>query len=323
MSQGSAAPARRPTPGTSWRETCIKHLRTIDLGKRKKSVNVRIARVAVQFFEIWRTLMQTTSVLSSYENAAQQPSAEALARIEGWRITLASQRHALARLAVRMATGQGYILACMNLDHLVKLRTDGGLCSVYRHPKTEIMADGAPVAALARWQGAAIERSTGPDLMIPLCRDAARNGWPVFMFGTRLNVLEAGAIRLRAACPGLDIRGIEAPPFGYDPKSEAADAAADRMAASGARIILLGLGSPKQEIFAERAINRHPQLGFVCIGAALDFLTGEQVRAPALMRNWVLEWAWRLASSPRRLGVRYLKCALLLADVVLRRRSAA
>ncbi|MFM9939047.1 MAG: WecB/TagA/CpsF family glycosyltransferase [Hyphomicrobiaceae bacterium] len=267
--------------------------------------------------------MQTTSVPVAFGNAAPQPHSAPLTSIEGWRITLASQRHALTRLGERMAAGQGYILTCMNLDHLVKLRTDQGLRAVYRHPKAEIMADGAPVAALARWQGAAVERSTGPDLIIPLCRKAAENGWPIFMFGTRKDVLDAGAARLREACPGLEIRGIEAPPFGYDPHSAAADAASDRMAASGARIILLGLGSPKQEIFAERAIARHPQLGFVCIGAALDFLTGEQVRAPALLRNWGLEWAWRLATSPRRLGLRYLKCALLLADIVVRRRHTA
>ncbi len=267
--------------------------------------------------------MQTTSVPTSYDHAAQQPLPTPLTSIEGWRITLSSQGHALQRLAERMSQGQGYILTCMNLDHLVKLRTDQGLRSVYRHPAAEIMADGAPVAALARWQGAHVERSTGPDLMLPLCREAARNGWPVYMFGTRMEVLETGARRLRAACPGLDIRGIEAPPFGYDPCSEAADAAVDRMVGSGAKIILLGLGSPKQEIFAERAINRHPGLGLVCIGAALDFLTGEQQRAPAIFRNWGLEWAWRLATSPRRLGMRYLKCAMLLAGIVLHPRRTA
>lgn len=267
--------------------------------------------------------MQTTSASTQFGHGAQQHTSAPVSRIDGWRLTLSSQRHALKRLGERMAAGQGYILTCMNLDHLVKLRSDDGLRRVYEHPQAEIMADGAPVAALARWQGAPIERSTGPDLMIPLCRQAAQNGWPIYMFGTRKDVLDAGAKRLQELCPGLDIRGIEAPPFGYDPRSAAADEASDRMARCGARIVLLGLGSPKQEIFAERAISRHPTLGFVCIGAALDFLTGEQVRAPAVLRNWGLEWAWRMATSPRRLGMRYVKCAVVLADIVLRRRPTA
>lgn len=240
-----------------------------------------------------------------------------LATIDGWGLNIASRADALRTLVARSKAGDGYILACMNLDHLVKLRTTPEFRSVYRNPRTLVMADGAPVAMLARRQGARVERSPGPDLMVPLCAAAATEGLPVFMFGTRRDVLETGAKRLRDACPGLDIRGIEAPPFGYDPQSAEADAAADRIAASGARIVLLGLGSPKQELFAERALARHPHLGFICIGAALDFITGEQRRAPAAMRGAGLEWAWRLATSPRRLGMRYVKCAALLADIVV------
>lgn len=243
-----------------------------------------------------------------------------LAAIDGWPITVASQTAVLDAIGKDMGAERGFIVACMNLDHLAKLRSDDGLRRVYDNPRTHVMADGAPVAALARWQGAAVERSPGPDLMLPLCKEAARKDWPVYMFGTRQDVLEAGAAKLERACPGLKICGIEAPPFGYDPQSAEADAAADRIAASGARIVLLGLGSPKQEVFAERALSRHPQLGLVCIGAALDFLTGEQSRAPAVMRDNGLEWLWRLGTSPRRLGGRYLTCALVLADLVLRRR---
>lgn len=260
------------------------------------------------------------SITSAHISSLSADPRRALARIDGWPLTVASRADALGRCSRDLEAGDGFIVACMNLDHVVKLRSDEGLRRVYRNPRTHVMADGAPVAALARWQGAAVERSPGPDLMIPLCREAARRGWPVYMFGTREDVLEAGAARLRSECPGIQICGIEAPPFGYDPASPAADEAADRIAASGARLVLVGLGSPKQEIFADRALARHPGLGFLCIGAALDFITGEQQRAPALMRDHGLEWLWRLATSPRRLGMRYLKCALVLADIVLRRK---
>lgn len=240
-----------------------------------------------------------------------------LATIDGWGLNIASRDEAVHRLIDESGAGAGYILACMNLDHLVKLRTTPSFRAVYENPRTFVMADGAPVAALARRQHAAVRRSPGPDLMVPLCAAAAKAGLPIFMFGTRQDVLQTGARRLTEACPDLDIRGIDAPPFGYDPQSATADADADRIAASGAKIVLLGLGSPKQELFAARALARHPHLGFICIGAALDFITGEQRRAPGLMRRAGLEWAWRLATSPRRLGVRYLKCAALLADIVI------
>lgn len=263
--------------------------------------------------------MVSTSLSDSHSVPS---SARIAATVDGWSITLPSQAKALETLEGALKAGRGFILACMNLDHLVKLRSDMGLRSVYRNPRTEIMADGAPVALLARLQGKAVERSTGPDLMIPLCRIAAANKWPVYMFGTRMDVLNEGAKRLKLECPGLEICGLEAPPFGYDPLSPDADAASDRMAAAGARIVLLGLGSPKQEHFANRAVARHPGIGFVCIGAALDFLTGEQKRAPEMMRNNGLEWLWRLAHNPRRLAKRYYDCAVVLVDILRRRRSA-
>jgi exopolysaccharide biosynthesis WecB/TagA/CpsF family protein len=238
--------------------------------------------------------------------------------VDGWGINIASRPAAIQELAHASAAGQGYMLVCMNLDHLAKLRTDIAFREVYHHPAARIMADGAPVAALARLQNPAIQRSPGPDLMVPLCDEAARRDLPIAVFGTRSDVLARVCTKLKADCNGLSIAFSDAPRFGFDPSSAEADAAADAIAASGAKIVLLGLGSPKQEMFALRAIERHPHLGFICIGAALDFLVGEQQRAPQAMRDLGLEWAWRLAGNPRRLAHRYWLCALLLADVTIR-----
>ena len=78
-----------------------------------------------------------------------------------------------------------------------------------------------------------------------------------------------------------------------------------------------GAGAPKQEIFAARAVARDVPIGFVCIGAGLDFLVGAQVRAPAIMQRFGLEWLWRLASDPGRLAKRYARCAIVLAEIAL------
>ena len=105
--------------------------------------------------------------------------------------------------------------------------------------------------------------------------------------------------------------------MGFDPASPAADAAIDRMAASGARLCLISLGTPKQEVLARRALDRHPHLGFLNIGAGIDFIAGSQSRAPDIMKDNGLEWLWRLATNPRRLTGRYARCAVLLADVAI------
>lgn len=241
-----------------------------------------------------------------------------LATIDGWGINTASRSAAVQDLARSSEDGTGYMLVCMNLDHLAKLRTDTAFREVYRHPAARIMADGAPVAALARLQNETVQRSPGPDLMVPLCKEAARRKLPIAVFGTRSDVLARVCSKLKADCRGLTIAMSDSPRFGFDPNSAEADAAADAIAASGAKIVLLGLGSPKQELFALRALKRHPHLGFICIGAALDFLVGEQQRAPQAIRDFGFEWAWRLATNPRRLAHRYWLCAVLLADLTVR-----
>jgi N-acetylglucosaminyldiphosphoundecaprenol N-acetyl-beta-D-mannosaminyltransferase len=247
-----------------------------------------------------------------------KPSHPKLATIDGWELNIASRSAAVEELGQSSVSGLGYMLVCMNLDHLAKLRTDMAFREVYRHPAARIMADGAPVAVLARMQNSAVQRSPGPDLMVPLCHEAARLNLPIAVFGTRPEVMALVCTKLQADCKGLQIAMSDAPRFGFDPTSAEADAAADAIAASGAKIVLLGLGSPKQEMFALRAIERHPHLGFICIGAALDFFVGEQQRAPQVMRDLGIEWAWRLANNPRRLAHRYWLCGVLLADLTIR-----
>jgi UDP-N-acetyl-D-mannosaminuronic acid transferase (WecB/TagA/CpsF family) len=58
-------------------------------------------------------------------------------------------------------------------------------------------------------------------------------------------------------------------------------------------------------------------VGFICIGAGLDFLVGAQVRAPSLMQKYGMEWFWRLATNPRRLALRYARCAIVLAEIAI------
>jgi len=147
------------------------------------------------------------------------------------------------------------------------------------------------------------------------CADA---GLPVFLFGTSPGVLAKAGERLVHNTDGrLEIAGTLSPPIGFNPEGPDADAAIARIARSGARICFVALGAPKQEIFAARAQAQGVNVGFVCIGASLDFLAGEQIRAPRAFQRAGMEWLWRLGSNPRRLAARYAQCALLLAELTL------
>ncbi|MCB1522172.1 MAG: WecB/TagA/CpsF family glycosyltransferase [Hyphomicrobiaceae bacterium] len=261
-------------------------------------------------------MIQSTE-FPSFESSAPQPvariDAPLLASVDGWGINVATMSDAIKAITDAAGRGEGCAVFTLNLDHLVKLRRDAKFRSAYRSARF-VTADGAPVARIARAQSPGIERTTGADLVLPLALAAAEQGLPVYLFGSEPGVLGRAGRRLVENTEGrLSIAGSEAPAMGFDPESAAADAAIDRIAASGARICFLALGAPKQELLAARAVARGAPVVFVCIGAALDFLAGSQTRAPRFLQNNGLEWIWRLATNPRRLATRYAQCALLLA----------
>ena len=164
--------------------------------------------------------------------------------------------------------------------------------------------DGAPVAWMLRRQGFAGQpRISGPDLMWALCERAAAEDLPVYCYGSSEATLALLERRMRQAFPELRIT-MESPPFrALTPEEDAA--AVERINASGAGIVFVGLGCPKQErwMAAHRGRVNAVMIG---VGAAFDFHAGTVRRAPAWMRDNGLEWLHRLLSEPRRLWKRYL-----------------
>jgi len=240
-----------------------------------------------------------------------------LAIVGGWPINIATQSQAVSEIVEAASRGESFAAFTLNLDHLDKLKRDARFREAYAAARF-ITADGAPVAFLASLQGTRIERTTGADLVIPLTQAAAQQQLPIYLFGTQPEILNGAAKVLEErAGPGVLIVGRASPERGFDPEGAAAEAAIDDIVASGARLCLVALGAPKQELFAAKAVARGGRTGFVCIGAGLDFLVGAQVRAPVIMQKFGLEWFWRLASDPGRLAQRYARCAIVLAEIAL------
>lgn len=241
--------------------------------------------------------------------------------IEGVCINLATQNDAIEAAISRATRGDGFSLFTLNLDHLVKLRTSVAFRRAYSSAGL-ISADGAPIVWLARRQGATLERTTGADLVEPLLAQAAARGLSVYVVGPGPIAQEAGLARLKTTYPDLIIAGAETPRVPGDDNGLAptfnVDALAERINASGARLCLLCLGAPKQELLAEALNRRCPTVGFLGVGAALDFIAGEVSRAPRWMQVTGFEWTWRLISQPRRLGLRYARCALLFGELAIR-----
>ncbi len=169
-----------------------------------------------------------------------------------------------------------------------------------------VAPDGQPV----RWalnyfyKTGLTDRVYGPELTWRLCRAAAEAGVGIYLFGSTPDVLEKLQERLLTEFPDLHIAGAESPPF--RPLTPEEDrAAVERINGSGAGLLFLGTGSPRQEVFAfeHRDSIQAVQL---CVGAAFDFHAGTKKIAPAWMQKRGLEWLFRLTQEPGRLWKRYL-----------------
>lgn len=231
-------------------------------------------------------------------------------------ITTPTRAALLAEVEALMTARRGFALATLNLDHLVKLGRDPAFRAAYA-AQTHVVADGNPVVWLQRLAGRPVDLVPGSELITPLVAMAARLGVPIALLGSTAQTLALTSARLMADHPLLSIVACIAPPQGFDPATEAGEAALAQLAQTGARLCFLALGAPKQEILAARGHTLLPQTGFVSIGAGLDFIAGTQKRAPLWVRRIAMEWLWRMALSPRRLARRYFDCALILPGLAL------
>ena len=148
-------------------------------------------------------------------------------------------------------------------------------------------------------------RVYGPELMTLFCAESAARGRRHFFYGGAPGVAEDLAKRFAEKFPGLIVAGKYCPPFRSLSQAED-DGIVSIINSSGADIVWVGLGAPKQErwMFEHRERLRAPVL--VGVGAAFDFFTGRIAQAPLWMRENGLEWLSRLSKEPRRLWRRYL-----------------
>lgn len=165
--------------------------------------------------------------------------------------------------------------------------------------------DGMPVAWMLRKLGyPGQQRINGPDLMWNYCAAAELLQEPVFLYGSTPGTLDLLQQNMRAVYPRLPIAGTCSPPFRDLTAAEDEDIV-DMINTSGARIVFVSLGCPKQELWMARHRGKVRAV-MVGVGAAFDYHAGSLQRAPLWMQQRGLEWLHRLVSEPRRLWRRYL-----------------
>jgi N-acetylglucosaminyldiphosphoundecaprenol N-acetyl-beta-D-mannosaminyltransferase len=209
---------------------------------------------------------------------------------------------AIERLA---ASGRPALVVTPNAQHISLLRTDPDFRSAYAGADL-IVADGLPLVWLSRLIGRSLkERVAGADILPAFAGVAAGKGYRLVFLGAGPGIVARAAEILARRNPGLNVVQVLSPPPGF-PRDEAINAgiiAAIRKAKPD--ILFVGLGTPKGEIWARRNKNAIGVPVTVCVGAAFDFVTGSQKRAPLALQRIGLEWLYRFIHDPYRLWKRY------------------
>jgi N-acetylglucosaminyldiphosphoundecaprenol N-acetyl-beta-D-mannosaminyltransferase len=229
----------------------------------------------------------------------------------GMPIVAATGEQFLSTVLAHLDAGSGGWVVTVNLDILLHFERDPRARQAYLAADLRV-ADGMPLVWASRIQGDRIpERIAGSTLSERLLQPCAEHGRPLLLLGGAPGSAERAAERCRTRFPTLDASGNSTLRFSPDPSpTELARAfqwLEGRMGdLSRSSVVLVGLGSPKQELVIQEMRQRMPQTWFVGVGGSFGFLAGDVRRAPPWLQRVGLEWLFRLAQEPRRLGKRYL-----------------
>jgi N-acetylglucosaminyldiphosphoundecaprenol N-acetyl-beta-D-mannosaminyltransferase len=201
---------------------------------------------------------------------------------------------------------QGGTVFTPNVDHVVQVTENEPFLEAYRCADLSLV-DGMPVLWAARALGNRLpEKISGSDLVRPVMARAAYQGWRVYLLGATRGVMAKAKAQLMREYPSVNIVGAKSPDIdtsmpGLEPRH-----VIEQIRAARPDLLLLGLGTPKQEIWGHRIREAVKPAVILGVGASFDFIAGEVKRAPRWVSQAGFEWLYRLGREPRRLWRRYL-----------------
>ncbi|MDW0116329.1 WecB/TagA/CpsF family glycosyltransferase [Sporosarcina thermotolerans] len=215
----------------------------------------------------------------------------------------------------RMTAGQQSTIIAVNPEKVMAAQKNPEVKQLINGSTFQI-PDGVGILLASKMKNGKIHsRVTGVDMMARLLKFAADENHPIYLYGAKNEVVQKAAENIKQQNPGITIAGIT---DGYE-QDEAALIL--RINESGAEIIFVALGSPKQELWIKRNMdNLKNVLVFQGVGGSFDVFSGTVKRAPALFRNTGTEWLYRLASDPKRIK-RQMNLPLFLMNILFNRRN--
>lgn len=194
------------------------------------------------------------------------------------------------------------IMDCINDSNLIPVFNSASM----------VTPDGMAVVWLLKLRGYSnVDRVYGPDLLLSACQYGLDKGWRHYFYGGTPGVVEELSANLEQHYPGLQIAGVYSPPFRELSEEEDCEVV-DRINASQADIVWVGIGSPRQEVWMNQHLDRLKAPVQIGVGAAFDFHARRKKQAPRWIQRSGLEWLFRLVTEPKRLWRRYIQYPLFV-----------
>jgi N-acetylglucosaminyldiphosphoundecaprenol N-acetyl-beta-D-mannosaminyltransferase len=211
---------------------------------------------------------------------------------------------------IRGHQNRGYSVALVNVNCCVSGLLDRSVRRLYQQADL-LGIDSMIFLYVARLlKNKSSDRLYAPDMMVEAAKQSTRRGYKFFLYGGAQGAPEAMSAYLRKVSQDVQIAGTLSPPFRPLTREED-DAVCQTILESGANIVWVGLGSPKQDVWIAEHCDRLPGCILIASGATFDFFSGRIKQAPRLIRSSGFEWLYRLFQDPVRLWKRYTLYNLL------------
>lgn len=220
---------------------------------------------------------------------------------------------------------QTYILTC-NVDHVVQTTKDREFAEIYSNADL-VVADGVPIM----WASKLIKRPlkqkiSGSDILPVLGKEFEKNEVSLFFLGAAEGIAFKAAENLRKKYQNIKIVGCYSPTYGFENNEEENEKILDKIKSAKPDVLMVGVGAPKQEKWIYKYYKQYDVPVSIGVGATFDFISGNVVRAPAILQTLGLEWFWRFLQEPKRLFHRYFiedsKFIVLIIKELLKNKKA-
>ncbi|MGA0557760.1 WecB/TagA/CpsF family glycosyltransferase [Larkinella sp. VNQ87] len=225
------------------------------------------------------------------------------AKVISLNLSLGSYRYFQDQIIDAAKTRQTGTVCFANVHMIIESKFNAAIAAAVNNADL-VLPDGVPLLWGMQWlYGIKQDRAAGLDMLPDLLEKASANNIPVFFFGSTPEVLQRSVEVCREKYPALTIAGTLSPPFRpLTPQED--EQVIEQIKQSGAGLVFVSLGCPKQELWMARMKDRIPSI-LLGIGGALPILAGDIKRSPVWMQRAGLEWLFRLMQEPRRLFKRY------------------